>query len=426
MNLDSLIQEGRVHRSIYIDPGIFRDEMTKVFGGTWVYLGHESEIPAPNDFKTVKLGLRPMILTRDHRGEVHALFNRCSHRAATVCQHERGNQKRFTCSYHGWTFGNDGSLVGVPFPGGYGATFRKEDRGLSRPCRVGRYRGFIFATLNPEAPDLLEFLGPATYYLDQFIDRAPDGEIELGQPYRMTYRANWKLVWDNGADGYHPQASHRSIVTMTHQRYGNQRSLDNFGDADPDSGPMYNQELGYGHTFLDQRPGMGPSLWARVRPMPGREAYESVLREKYGGAAEELLEQAPGPGLNLTIFPNVHLIGNQVVVVQPLAVDLTEIAWYPTKLRGAPDAINALRMRIAEDFPNFGETDDFENFERQQLGLSIPEIEWVDTSRGLGLDRAWADERGVKTTPVTDDGPLRSYHREWKRLMALEVELCVC
>ena len=97
--------------------------------------------------------------------------------------------------------------------------------------------------------------------------------------------------------------------------------------------------------------------------------------------------------------------------------------WYPTTLDGAPDEINELRMRIAEDFPNFGEVDDFENFERQQLGLSIPEIEWIDTSRGLEVDRSWADQRGIRTTPVTDDAPLRAYHEEWKRLMTVEMNL---
>src|SRR5277367_2365845 len=81
---DHLVQEGRVHRSLYTDPAIFAEEMVKVFGGTWVYLGHESEISKPNDFVSRNLGLRPIILTRDGSGKINALFNRCSHRAATV------------------------------------------------------------------------------------------------------------------------------------------------------------------------------------------------------------------------------------------------------------------------------------------------------------------------------------------------------
>jgi phenylpropionate dioxygenase-like ring-hydroxylating dioxygenase large terminal subunit len=63
---DELVQEDRVHRLIYTDQAIFDAEMTHIFGGTWVYLAHESQIPNPNDYVTAKLGLRPLIMTRDN------------------------------------------------------------------------------------------------------------------------------------------------------------------------------------------------------------------------------------------------------------------------------------------------------------------------------------------------------------------------
>ena len=62
---DELVQEDRVHRLIYTDPAIFSAEMTHIFGAVWVYLGHESQIPGNDDFITVRLGLRPIILLRD-------------------------------------------------------------------------------------------------------------------------------------------------------------------------------------------------------------------------------------------------------------------------------------------------------------------------------------------------------------------------
>jgi len=34
-DLNELVQEDRVHRLLYTDRGIFEDEMTRVFGGTW-------------------------------------------------------------------------------------------------------------------------------------------------------------------------------------------------------------------------------------------------------------------------------------------------------------------------------------------------------------------------------------------------------
>ena len=32
-----------------------------------------------------------------------------------MCRADAGNAASFTCAYHGWTYGNDGRLVGVPY-----------------------------------------------------------------------------------------------------------------------------------------------------------------------------------------------------------------------------------------------------------------------------------------------------------------------
>ena len=116
---DYLVQEDRVHKSLYTDPAIFETEMRSVFGGTWVYLAHESQIPEQNDYITAKLGLRPLIVTRDNEGVIRVLFNRCTHRGTTLCRFEKGNKRTFQCPYHGWNFQNDGKLRGVPWPDGY-------------------------------------------------------------------------------------------------------------------------------------------------------------------------------------------------------------------------------------------------------------------------------------------------------------------
>src|SRR4051794_1452246 len=105
---DHLVQEHRVHRTIYTDPRIFDAEMTHIFGGTWVYLAHESQIPDLNDYITGRLGLRPLIITRSADGKLRALYNRCSHRGTTLCRWEKGNARSFQCPYHGWNFANTG------------------------------------------------------------------------------------------------------------------------------------------------------------------------------------------------------------------------------------------------------------------------------------------------------------------------------
>src|SRR3954447_23676986 len=100
-----LVGEDRVHRFLYTETDVFAEEMVKVFGGqSWVYLAHESQLPEPNSFLSVRMGLRPVLVTRDKSGALHAIFNRCAHRAATICREESGNAKSFQCPYHGWTF----------------------------------------------------------------------------------------------------------------------------------------------------------------------------------------------------------------------------------------------------------------------------------------------------------------------------------
>lgn len=418
---EHLVQEGRVHRRVYTDPAVFDREMAHVYGGTWVYLAHGSQLPRANDFMTAHLGRRPVIITRDGDGQIHVLFNRCRHRAATVCRTERGNAKSFNCPYHGWTYQNTGELVGVPWPDAYGPDFDRRDYPLVSAPRVEIYRDFIFATLNPEAPSLRDHLGPARDLLDQWIDRSPTGEVFVQSgANRMVYRGNWKLAFDNAADGYHVAFSHRSLLA-TARRMGEEKDM-SYSANRPDQSAMYVQYLGNGHTFGDQRPSYdgegGGAYWRQQRPQPGRESFEEAIRQQYDDDADRLLDLAVGSQMNLNIFPNLLILGNQIQVIEPIAVDRTQLTWNWTTIGGVPDEVNTLRMRTQEDFPTFGEVDDQANFEECQRGLSIPEVEWVLTNRGLGIEgRLQVDDRGVETAPKTDELSIRGYYREWRRLM---------
>jgi phenylpropionate dioxygenase-like ring-hydroxylating dioxygenase large terminal subunit len=423
---DELVQSRRVHRSIYTEPAIFAEEMTKIFGATWVYLAHESQIASPNDYVTTRLGLRPIIVTRDKDGVIGAMINRCAHRASPVCQDEHGNTKRFTCPYHGWTYSNTGALVNVPFEEGYGGELDHDSHGLGRLPRVASFRGLIFGTLNAEAPELDEYLGePAMDRVAEWVDRSPEGEIVVrAYPHRMVYRGNWKLAWDNAGDGLHPTFVHRSFIEMSQRRYGGGKVLSGFGQ-DPDKTPMFGQDLGRGHIFVDQRPSMTNGFWKAQRPMPGAEHYENSLRERVGDAADDALEIAPTSGVNLSIFPNLLILGNQLQIVEPFAVDHTRLTFWVCAAKGAPDEVNIMRMRIGEDFPTMGNPDDLEIYERCHEGLNIPEMEWIDTSKGLRPGGETVDERGVITSAVTSDTPIRGYLKEWRRLMNLEPKLGV-
>ena len=433
-NFDELIFEDRVHRRLYTDEAIFRDEMRKIFGAVWVYLGHESQIPENDDFVTSRLGLRPIIVVRDSGGTIRALYNRCTHRGATVCRQERGSAKAFQCPYHGWSYFNSGRLSGVPWPDGYADDFSDAKFNLAQVPRVQSYRGFIFGTLNPDAPSLEDYLGPIRTPIDEWLDRHPGGKIALCDANRLKFNGNWKLAYDNSADGYHVVFSHRSLLAMENRLVAEEDKGMAYYKDRPDDAPMYVRYFGNGHHFKDkrgnveQRPG---ALWEIEATHPGMEHYEQALRDRLGDEADRVLDLASSEPVNINVFPNLLILGNHIQVLQPVSLTETDTTWYGTaviddhdELLGAVDDVNALRMRTQEGFPNFGEVDDLMNFEQIQVGLEAEEDEWVYMHRGLGIPgRISVDDDGVITGPPTDEVFMREYMKEYKRLMTAEPKL---
>ena len=174
---DRLIKRDKVHGSLYTDPAIFSEELHKIWYRTWVFVGHESEVSQPGDYVRKRLGLQDVIMTRDGDGVLHLLLNRCAHRGNQVCNDAKGNASAFRCPYHGWTYRNNGELVGFPFFKGYGQ--RKLDLALGRVPRVDSYHGFVFGSFATEGPTLSEHLGAASGEIDRLAQLSPEGRVEL-------------------------------------------------------------------------------------------------------------------------------------------------------------------------------------------------------------------------------------------------------
>ncbi len=414
---DWLVQEDRVHRLVYTDENIFAKEMDNVFAGTWVYLLHESQIAEPDDYRLAWIGTREVIVSRNEDGGIQVFSNRCTHRGARVCRENSGNSQSFTCPYHGWRFKNNGNLFGIPGKNAYGPAFKSREMNLARPAQVASYKGFIFATLNPDAPSLLTHLGNATRYMDEWIEhQGGEDNIIISGGHRYHVDCNWKLVYDNAGDGYHVPFSHQSLLVMTNERYGG-GDMTYFADADRSNMHVY--ALENGHSVIDQRPDMfANSAWNQQRPQPGRESYvEHVLNTAGSEGAKAVLESTVGAGMNLSIFPNLLFLGNQVQVIQPLKVDSVNVCFNATRRRDADVEMNTMRLRTQEDFPIVGEMDDAANFEECQRGLTIsPEDEWVDISRHYETGKD-VEGDSVITGPVTSDLHQRNYYAQWKSLM---------
>lgn len=206
-----VIDGQRLTSAIFRDTSIYEREKHQVFSKNWLVLGHESQLPKHGSFVRTYMGEEPIILARDKQGEIRAHLNLCRHRAFEVCQEDHGTTERFQCPYHGWTYGVDGALLGVPgFRELYYGELDRGKHGLVPVPRVEFYKGLIFGNFDPDAEALSEHLGDMAWYLDTILDRR-EGGTELLGVQRWRIPANWKVVCENHCgDEYHIGFAHGS------------------------------------------------------------------------------------------------------------------------------------------------------------------------------------------------------------------------
>lgn len=401
----------RIHTRAYTDPAVFDAEMRSIFETTWVYVGHESELDRPGDYKTTLVGRQPVVVSRHEDGEVYVLLNRCRHRGSVVCRAEHGHSNFFRCPYHNWVYRNDGALVGVSMASGYPEDLRTEDLGLQRAPRVGTYRGMIFASLSDEGPTLEDHLAPVRPYIDLWINRSPRSDIEIVLPaQKYPYPGNWKWQAENGADGYHGNYVHASWQKLL-QRAGEGpvKDIRKFREAGCARG------LAGGHGLLERPGGLNAAASWTGRMMERFPEYATALREQFDDDQIDAISARR----NIFVFPNIYLFDTHIRVITPIAPDRTEVALYVYALAGVPDPLNEGRYRAHERFygpSGFGSPDDLEIFVCNQTGLQARGVDWILMNRGQHREEL---RDGERIGHSTDETPTRSIYREWKRLMAV-------
>ena len=406
---DELVRDDHVHGSLYTDPAIYQAELQKIWSRTWVYVGHESEVPNPNDFVMKSIGPEPILMTRDKSGSINLLHNRCPHRGNRVCMSEKGNARSFTCPYHGWTFANDGALRGYPFPSGYEGADRSA-LGLGKVARVASHRGFVFGSLAEEGESLLDHLGAAAGAIDALCMNSPEGEVEVTAGYlKHKVKANWKFLVENETDGYHPSFVHASIFEVAQSGIGTLYGSDS---------TAVSRDFGKGHTENDLRPEFRkrgvPMSWfgTTAEKLP---AYVAQMEAAYGQekAREIMIDGTP----HIMIFPNLFIAEIQLFVLQPLAVDQTVQHVTAIQFKGAPDINRRLRQQTMGSVgpAGFLLADDAAMYERTQLGVQASNPEWLYLGRGRHRERL--DENGYRIGDATDETPSRGIWRHYKSLM---------
>ncbi|MBF6279611.1 aromatic ring-hydroxylating dioxygenase subunit alpha [Nocardia farcinica] len=413
-----LVDGDRVAARIYTDPEIFELEMTKIFESTWIWVAHESEIARPGSFKSTYVGRQPVIVTRNRKGEINTLLNRCRHRGASICEQRSGVANGFTCPYHAWPYSLDGQLRGIPYPDGYEGVVSKGDQSL-RKLRTESYGGMVFATFATDIEPLADHLGDAKLWIDRFMKQGGGYPIKVLGTHRFTFHGNWKIQLENTTDGYHFPIVHRSWMASVDAETADMMSF----MTDPEA---VTHDLGHGHSVMQMVPEHS-DLDADDGSEPLQARFDDLVAElKATGlddaAVRKLVRAMHGTGFNLNLFPNVSMSAAFFRVLRPISVDETTIEHIAIGPDGPAEIVNPVnraRLRVHEHFQGpfgFGTPDDAEGWDRVQRGAQGDPDMPILVNRGLAREKP--SPEGWPTAHVTDETGMRAAYAQWKQMMS--------
>jgi p-cumate 2,3-dioxygenase alpha subunit len=282
--------------------------------------------------------------------------------------------------------------------------------GLKRVARVESYRGFVFASFDPDIVDLPTYLAGAKDYIDLVVDGC-GGSVEMVRgTNQYSFSANWKLLVENSFDGYHAESTHD-----TYFKYLVSIGTDLRGGV---SGREV--DLGNGHAVIEYSSPWGRPV-AKWEPLFGEEARTEIERLRADLVArhgEERAHAMTEVNRNLLIYPNLIINDIMAVTVRTLypstpdTVDVTAWALAPTN-EPAP-----LRHRRLDSFltflgpGGFATPDDLEALESCQQGFASGGVEWNDISRGMG-----------RVPMANDEEQMRAFWRRWQHQMGAAADL---
>jgi len=409
-------ERGLINRRIFSDPEIYNQELERIFARCWLYLGHESQVAKPGDFFTTYMGEDPVLVCRGEDSKIRAFLNTCRHRGNRVCRLDQGNATHFTCSYHGWTYSNEGKLTGVPsYKEFWFEELDKKKWGLVPVAQVDTYKGLIFGNIDSNGVSLRVYLGDMTWYLDLLVDRREGGTEVLGGVHKWIVNANWKFA----AENFIGDMSHAGVT------HGSAFKAGFGGSGQPDTrhvGGMSGFQInpGGGHGIgsrwisdIEQAPVVGP-------PAITAYAQETLpeLEKRLGKVRARIMEPVHG-----TVFPTFSfLYGTHTIRIwHPKGPEKIEVwAWCIVDRDASPEVKDAIRLHYLRRFNPAGtwEQDDAENWiqaTQAARGVACRRVP-LNYQMGLHHEDVHPDLPG-RVGPFQSDINQRFFYRHWAQLM---------
>jgi p-cumate 2,3-dioxygenase alpha subunit len=403
----------RVNRRAFLDDEVLAMERDKIFNRCWLFLGHASELPNPNDFVTRNVGGRELIFNRDRKGEFHAFLNTCPHRGAMVERQESGNSLGFKCFYHGWAFNNNGSYATRHQPGTYPENFNHDGCANLVKVKLEQYRDFYFVNYDNGANSLDSYLADAKLVLDIIDQHGPNGMEVVGGSQKYSIRSNWKLLMENSYDGYHALDTHETYFKYLTDAIGGPAEM-------PKVTNVMNLKNGHASIEGDAPWGRPVAKWIPAWGEKARTEVEEIKREVISRVGAEQASRICQLGRNTGIFPNLVINDIMAITVRtfyPVEPGLMNVTAWALGVKGESRDFRKRRLDNFLEFlgpGGFATPDDVEALESAYRGYAAHQLApWNDISRGMS--------RGAgQPFKADDEEQMRCFWREWDRRMGGE------
>jgi phenylpropionate dioxygenase-like ring-hydroxylating dioxygenase large terminal subunit len=184
-------------------------ERQHLFARVWLLAGFDCDLPEPGAYSTFEIGRESVLLVRQETGDIAAFHNVCMHRGTRLVEPGRGRAKRFTCLYHAWRYGLDGSLERALDEDSFEQGC-PPDRLALKSVRCERWGGFVWINLDPDAQSLREHLDVIPEHLDPYHFE----QMSVVGDYTLEVACNWKTSMDAFHEAYHIYGTHPDTLDV--------------------------------------------------------------------------------------------------------------------------------------------------------------------------------------------------------------------